>query len=291
MCKTESHRFEKHATLAFLRDCRQFFVEKYPNLWKRMTEMNKVVGNLFLQANTKYARDERTLMEGSEALPKCLRKAFEESASETPPADSGRDAGAERHGTSPLSALATVATAAAAEDERDLPVPGSHDQAHNSRAGTPSPDRSGPGLTTNAVVARDEGATAGQVQTPVSCEGTMYGQALQPRWQSYAEQACPQQTSTHEIPLNGAGSLPPFCYDHGNMITRNCTELSASGQTASTFMATNLDGQGLQHPWRPWTDSDEARMTPGNGPEVWTTRADNFYTGTYYGGWPDNPYM
>ena len=74
--ETNDCSFEKRATLPFLRDCRDFFDEIYPQRRKQMTEVNKLVGDMFLQVNTEYARDGKTLLEGSEKLSMYLRKAF-----------------------------------------------------------------------------------------------------------------------------------------------------------------------------------------------------------------------
>lgn len=216
MPKTDEFSFEKRATLPFLRDCRDFFVEKHPDMWKRMTGVNKVVGKLFVQANTEYARDRRALWESSETLSRCLRQAFEDPKSGTLPYNHERDARAERHSTSPLSALATVAIAAAA-DEQGSPMPGSNHQSHDSQVWAPSIDHP---RSTNTVRPQNKdtstGLVLGSLPNEVASDPVpMYVQEMYPQWQTYPAQKCSQQTSTHHIPLNGAQSLPPFGFDQG----------------------------------------------------------------------------
>jgi hypothetical protein len=176
--------------LPFLRDCRDFFVEMHPDMWKRMTDVNKVVGKLFLQANLEYARDMRALLEGSESLSKCLRKAFEEPESGMLSANYQHHTRLERHAASPLSAFATIAIAAATH-ERNPAMPGSHHQSRDHQVCTPSINHSRSNLNTNAVRAQNED-TAMQVQASgpletASVPTALYGQAVQPQLQAFTE--------------------------------------------------------------------------------------------------------
>jgi hypothetical protein len=251
-------------------------------MWQRMTAMDKTVGNLFLQLNLKYACDGVPLTTGPEVLSTCLRKAFAQPESVTLSTNPECDTGAERDTTSPLSALATVAVAAAAGDERGLMMPDSHHQSHNSQVWTPSIDR--PGLS--LARARNAGMTTGQVSGPVSHEETsvpamIYEQSMHSPWQSYTEQNC--QTSTHDVRTNGNQGLTPGEYVHGGTTIGGGMLPSASEETTSGLTGTKFVGQGLQQ----WTGSEPAEMTFGFKPSGWTRNANGSLNFAGHEGWFD----
>jgi hypothetical protein len=187
------YSFEKNTRLDFLSDCHEFFKEKYPTILKRMTAMDNTVGNLFLLLNRNYAHDSMPLTVGSEELSKCLRDAFTQPQSGTPLVDLEHNRRAERHTTSPLTALANVAVAAAAGDQRCIPMPDSHHQPYDSQAWTPGIESSASGLNTNALGLENEGTPAVRGRGSVSHEvGPMvaasYRQDVHRQWQMYAGQ-------------------------------------------------------------------------------------------------------
>lgn len=247
-----------------------------------MTAMDKTVGNLFLQLNSKYARDEVPLTKGPEVLSMCLRKAFAQPESVTLSASPECDTRAERHTTSSLSALATVAVAT---DERSYPMPVPHhyyQEVQDGQVETPSIDRSGLSL----AIARNEETTTGQVLGPVSQQetsvpATVYEQSMHPPWRSYTEQNC--QTSTHDVRTNGNQGLPPVGYVQEET-TIGCRILpSASERTTSDLAGTSVNGQGLQQ----WTGPEPAEMTSGYKPSGWTRNANGSLNFAGHEGWFD----
>jgi hypothetical protein len=120
--KLKDCRFEKNVDLAFLKDCHGFLVDRCPAIWEHMSDMNRTVGNLFLQLNSKYTRNGVSLTVGTEVLSNCLRKAFAQTATETPLDDSERNTRTGRHTTSPLATLADLAVAAAERNKGDAQV-------------------------------------------------------------------------------------------------------------------------------------------------------------------------
>lgn len=100
-------------------------------------------------------------------------------------------------------------------------------------------------LTTNTISACNEDTTIEQVQTSAphemaSLRTATYGQAVQPQWQSYAEQNYAQRTTLDYVRHNDARSSPPYGSHHASNVTV---------------------GQGLPSRWWPSVDSERSHET------------------------------
>jgi hypothetical protein len=267
--KLKDCRFEKNVDLAFLKDCHGFLVDRCPAIWEHMSDMNRTVGNLFLQLNSKYTRNGVSLTVGTEVLSNCLRKAFAQTATETPLDDSERNTRTGRHTTSPLATLADLAVAAAERNKGDAQVQ-------------------------RQLRVRNESPTAGQMLDPTLCDlpqsfddtihdvpsqfgGSLFAPSAIAAAARSSRQSGQQTIQPSFSPLNPYTGLDVTGAQDSGFTNAELFTQASHGNTSSPMQMNQQIsyGQNTQAQWRPYTEQIWAPQTANSGLSYTGSQAHN----------------